>query len=166
MLMGQGVSVTLIDTDVEMIRVAGTFGAKVYYGDGTRLDLLRQAGAAEAHLLLFCADGDPLDAEAVRAINKAFPEAAIFVRAYDRRAMIKLDGSPYRAAVRELFESAIRMGRLALEELGLDDEAIDNGEADYRKRDAERLRRQTETGDMHAADDRMIVRPIAEEECG
>ena len=166
MLMGQGVSVTLIDTDVEMIRVAGTFGAKVYYGDGTRLDLLRQAGAAEAHLLLFCTDGDPLDAATVRAIAKAFPEATIFIRAYDRRAMIKLDGAPYKAAIREVFESAIRMGRMALEELGLDGEAIDNGEADYRQRDAERLRRQSETGDMHAADDRMIVRPIAEGECG
>jgi CPA2 family monovalent cation:H+ antiporter-2/glutathione-regulated potassium-efflux system protein KefB len=167
MLLGQGVSVTLIDTDVEMIRVAGTFGAKVYYGDGTRLDLLRQAGAADAHLLLFCTDGDPLDAAAVRAIASAFPEARIFIRTFDRRGMIKLDGAPYKAAVREVFESAIRMARLALEELGLDDEAIDNSEADYRERDADRLKRQAETGDMHAADDRMIThRTITGEECG
>ena len=48
MLVAQGIPVTLIDTDIEMIDVAGSFGAKVYYGDGTRLDLLRQAGAAEA----------------------------------------------------------------------------------------------------------------------
>ena len=58
MLLGQGIQVTLIDTDIEMIDVAGSFGAKVYYGDGTRLDVLRQAGAAEAELILFCHDGD------------------------------------------------------------------------------------------------------------
>lgn len=167
MLMGQGVSVTLIDQDVEMIQVAGSFGAKVYYGDGTRLDLLRQAGAGEAHLLLFCLDGDGIDGDMVTAINKAFPHAAIFVRAYDRRAMIKLDGSPYKAAVREVFESAICMARLALQELGADEAEIDGSETDYRERDEERLRRQTETGDMHAADDRMIThRTIAKGECG
>ena len=167
MLMGQGVSVTLIDQDVEMIQVAGTFGAKVYYGDGTRIDLLRQAGAAEAQLLLFCLDGDVLDADTVLGISKAFPHATIFVRAYDRRALIRLDGAPVKGIVREVFESAICMGRLALAELGVDEEAIDNGEADYRERDAERLRRQSETGDMHAADDRMIThRTIARGECG
>ena len=50
MLVTQGIPVTLIDTDIEMIDVAGSFGAKVYYGDGTCIDVLRQAGAAEAEL--------------------------------------------------------------------------------------------------------------------
>ena len=53
MLNAQGIAVTLVDNDIEMIDVAGSFGAKVYYGDGTRLDLLRQAGAADAELILF-----------------------------------------------------------------------------------------------------------------
>ena len=52
-----------------MIDVAGKFGAKVYYGDGTRLDLLRQAGAAEAELMLFCIDGDQLDAELLEGVH-------------------------------------------------------------------------------------------------
>ncbi|RYY45504.1 MAG: sodium:proton exchanger, partial [Sphingomonadales bacterium] len=50
MLIGQNIPVTLIDSDVEMIETAGSFGMKVYYGDGTRTDLLRQAGAADAEL--------------------------------------------------------------------------------------------------------------------
>ena len=53
--------VTIVDTDVEMIETAGSFGMKVYYGDGTRTDILRQAGAADAELLMFCQDGDGLD---------------------------------------------------------------------------------------------------------
>ena len=64
---------TLIDTDIEMIDVAGSFGAKVYYGDGTRLDLLRQAGAAEAELILFCIDGDQIDAGAARGGARGLP---------------------------------------------------------------------------------------------
>ena len=84
MLIAAGVPVTLIDTDIEMIDVAGEFGAKVYYGDGTRLDLLRQAGAHEAELILFCIDGDQLDADLIDAVHEAFPAAAIFARTYDR----------------------------------------------------------------------------------
>jgi CPA2 family monovalent cation:H+ antiporter-2/glutathione-regulated potassium-efflux system protein KefB len=94
MLNASGLSVTLIDTDVEMIDVAGGFGAKVYFGDGTRLDLLRQAGADEAALILFCMDGDQMDAAALDAVHQAFPQAAIFVRAFDRRAVVRLKDRP------------------------------------------------------------------------
>ncbi len=104
MLLTQGIQVTLVDTDIEMIDVAGSFGAKVYYGDGTRLDLLRQAGAAEAELILFCLDGDQLDAELVEAVHAAFPQASIFVRAYDRRSFLKLKGAPVAGTVREVLE--------------------------------------------------------------
>ena len=166
-LMAEGVSVTLIDQDVEMIEVAGTFGAKVYYGDGTRIDLLRQAGAADAQLLVFCADGDPLDAAAVEAIHHTFPNAAILVRAYDRRSLIQLDGAPIKGIIREVFESAICMARTALDTLGVDESDIDRVVDDYRERDDHRLARQTETGDMHAADDHMVThRSLADGECG
>ncbi len=159
MLLAQGIQVTLIDTDIEMIDVAGSFGAKVYYGDGTRLDLLRQAGAADAQLILFCIDGDQLDAERVEAIHAAFPKAAILVRAYDRRALLKLKGAPVAAAVRELLESAIRMARLAMGEVGVDEEEIDRSEALYRARDRERLKAQLETGDLRASIERTITEP-------
>ena len=88
MLDAQGIAVTLIDTDIEMIDIAAEFGSKVYYGDGTRIDLLRQAGAAEAELILFCMDGDQLDATTVEAIHEAFPKAALYGRAFDRRALV------------------------------------------------------------------------------
>ena len=41
-----------VERAIEMIDVAATFGAKVYFGDGTRIDLLRQAGADEAEMIL------------------------------------------------------------------------------------------------------------------
>ena len=73
MLIASDIPVTLIDTDIEMIDVAGEFGAKVYFGDGTRLDLLRQAGAAEAELILFCIDGDQLEPRAARGGARGVP---------------------------------------------------------------------------------------------
>jgi glutathione-regulated potassium-efflux system protein KefB len=164
MLIAQGVPVTLIDTDIEMIDVAGSFGAKVYYGDGTRLDLLRQAGASEAELILFCIDGDQLDAALMEAVHEAFPKAAIFARAFDRRALLKLKGSPVTGVVREVLESAVKMARMAMGSLNISDEEIARTEDMYRARDKERLRAQHETGDLHAAVDRIITQPARESE--
>ncbi|WP_431470884.1 cation:proton antiporter domain-containing protein [Sphingosinithalassobacter sp. LHW66-3] len=156
MLIGQGLSVTLIDRDVEMIETAGDFGMKVYYGDGTRLDLLRQAGAADAELLLFCIDGDQLDAEMLHSVHQAFPDADLFVRAFDRRSVMKLRGAPLSGVVREVLESAIAMGRQALDAVGVDEGEIEKTEAAYRQRDIERLKVQKETGDLYAARDHMF----------
>ena len=169
MLITQGIQVTLIDTDIEMIDVAGDFGAKVYYGDGTRIDMLRQAGAAEAELILFCIDGDQLSAELMDAVHEAFPTAAIFVRAYDRRAVLKLKRAPLNGVVREVMESAVKMARMAMIAVGVDQSEIDSTEDRYRANDRERLRVQHETGDLLAARDIMITNaaPAAvEKDCG
>jgi glutathione-regulated potassium-efflux system protein KefB len=157
MLIAQGIPVTLIDTDIEMIDIAGEFGAKVYYGDGTRLDLLRQAGAAEAELIMFCIDGDQITADIVEGVHEAFPHAAIFVRAFDRRAMIALRDAPVNGVVREVLESAIEMARQALDCLGIDQSSIDTTEARYRERDDERLKAQFETGDIRTARETIIT---------
>ena len=168
MLIAQGIPVTLIDRDVEMIDVAGSFGAKVYFGDGTRLDLLRQAGAADAELILFCLDDDQISAELVEAVHEAFPKAAIFVRAYDRRALLKLRGAPIAGAVREVLDSAVRMARMAMDSVGVAEEEIDRTENLYRARDRERLKAQIETGDLRARIDRIITAPErgVEPDCG
>jgi glutathione-regulated potassium-efflux system protein KefB len=157
MLIAQGIPVTLVDTDIEMIDVASEFGAKVYYGDGTRLDLLRQAGGAEAELILFCQDGDALSPETLAAVRESFPKASIFVRAFDRRAIVRLREAPMDGIVREVMESAVKMGRMALESLGVDGPEIDRAEQAYRTRDKERLKAQVEAGDVRAAIDRLLV---------
>jgi CPA2 family monovalent cation:H+ antiporter-2/glutathione-regulated potassium-efflux system protein KefB len=162
-LQAGGITVTLIDTDIEMIDVAGTFGAKVYFGDGTRIDMLRQAGASDAEMILFCLDGDQLDAPMMSAVHEAFPKAALYVRAFDRRAVIKLRDAPATLIVRETFESAVAMARAALDNAGLSNEAITRAETLFRLRDGERLAIQVETGDPRAARDRMLTGPEAQE---
>lgn len=159
MLLAQGIRVTLVDTDTEMIDVARSFGAKVYYGDGTRLDLLRQAGAAEAELILFCTDRDQVDTELAAAVSAAFPQASIFVRAYDRRSVVELRAAPVAGVIREVLESAIRMARLAMESTGVDSEEIDRTERLFRARDCERLEAQRESGDLRAQIERIITEP-------
>jgi CPA2 family monovalent cation:H+ antiporter-2/glutathione-regulated potassium-efflux system protein KefB len=159
MLLASDMSVTLIDTDIEMIDIADSFGAKVYFGDGTRLDLLRQAGAEEAQLILFCMDGDQMDVAHLEAVHTTFPQASLYVRAFDRRALIRLKKSPASAIVREVLESAVKMARLALEETGVSQDAINRAEDLYRSRDRERLKIQIEGGDIRAAAHRIITVP-------
>jgi CPA2 family monovalent cation:H+ antiporter-2 len=150
MLMGNGVSVTLIDVKPAQIETSGTYGAKVYYGDGRRIDLLRTAGAETAQLIMFCGDDATLSKAQLQPILEAFPQAAMFVRTYDRRQVIAFNGMDLAGTVREVFESAIRMGIDALSALGVDDEEIVRVETDYRARDAQRLDAQISTGDLHA----------------
>lgn len=149
-LMSRGVSVTLIDVKPAQIELSGTFGSKVYYGDGRRIDILRKAGAEEAQLILFCTDDAEIGPAQMGPVLEAFPQAAVMVRAYDRRQVIALSDFDLAGVVREVHESAIRMGTDALGRIGYSEEDIAEAEAGYRERDRMRLEAQIETGDLHA----------------
>ncbi|WP_165321248.1 cation:proton antiporter [Rhizorhabdus phycosphaerae] len=148
MLLAAGVRVSLIDRRVEQIDVAQKFDVKVFYGDGTRIDLLRNAGAADAQAILFCVDGNGLDKAQLQPILEAFPKAAILVRAYDRLHMMSLSKLDLAGAVRELFESAVLLGRETLDRLGFSPENIEMIETEYRRRDGLRLEAQIASGDV------------------
>src|SRR3546814_399963 len=115
MLTAQGASVTLIDSNPVQIERTASFGRKVYYGDGRRVDLLRRAGAAEATLIIYCVDGDWLGASVLEPVRRAFPQAAVFARVFDRRQLLALRALELEGMVREVWESAIKMGRMALD---------------------------------------------------
>lgn len=151
MLTGTGCGVTLIDKKPAQIQVSSRFDTKVYYGDGTRLDLLRRAGADDANVIAFCIDDPSFNADALRPIVEAFQQAAIFVRAFDRRQLIALDGVEVAGVTREVFESAIRMGVEVLSTLGLPEDDIVDVERQYRENDQERLDRQISGGDLMSA---------------
>jgi hypothetical protein len=103
---------------------------------------------------------------AVKAVLEAFPQASVLVRAYDRVHMIELDGLDLAFAERELFESAVVMGRAALKASGIDRQEIDRVDQSYRMRDCERLELQASTGDLHAGQERTFSaeRGLPEEE--
>jgi glutathione-regulated potassium-efflux system protein KefB len=150
MLMAKGIGVTLIDSKPSQIETAGSFGMKVYYGDGTRLDLLRLAGAGDAQALLFCIDGNTLTKQKLEPILETFPQAAIFVRAFDRVHLMELSDLDLHCRVREVFESAVAMGREALALYCHEPEEVARVEHEYRERDRERLDSQSASGDLHA----------------
>jgi glutathione-regulated potassium-efflux system protein KefB len=168
MLMAKSIGVTIIDKKPSQIELSGSFGTKVYYGDGVRIDLLRTAGAETAKVIAFCNDNQDgeLNRDALAAVLKAFPRAAVMVRAFDRLHMIELDPLDLAFAERELFESAVAMGRAALKATGIEQKEVDRVEHEYRMRDCERLERQTTSGDVRAGWETAFApdRPLPEEE--
>ena len=156
MLYADDLAVTLIDIKPRQIEVSAEFGGKVYFGDGRRLDLLRIAGADRARVIAFCIDDADFGAKELAPILHAFPDAAIMVRAFDRRQMMAFEGAKTCFAVREVYESAVLMGRHALAAAGVAEDRIIGIERDYRTRDADRLAAQSATGDLHAMDDTLF----------
>jgi monovalent cation:proton antiporter-2 (CPA2) family protein len=168
MLQAKGVGVTIIDKKPSQIELSGEFGTKVYYGDGLRLDLLRAAGAETAKIIAFCNDneGGELSRDALQTVLEAFPQASVMVRAFDRRHLIELRGLDLVLAERELFESAVVMGKAALRASGIEPREVDRVEREYRMRDCERLERQQRTGDIRAGWENSFGegRPLPDEE--
>ena len=152
MMQAKGIGVTLIDKKPAQIELASEFGAKVYYGDGLRIDLLRIAGADTAKVIAFCNNNDAgeMTRNAIEAVLDTFPQAAVMVRAFDRRLLIELRGLDIAFAERELFEGAVAMGRKALRLSGISDAEIARVEREYRMRDCDRLEQQAVTGDLRA----------------
>ena len=166
MLMAKAIAITIIDKKPSQIELSSEFGTKVYYGDGLRLDLLRTAGAETAKVIAFCNDneGGEMTRDAIKAVLRAFPQASVMVRAYDRLHLIELRGLDLVLAERELFEGAVIMGKAALRASGIPANEIERVEREYRLRDCERLERQAETGDLHAGEERSFSSgPLADE---
>lgn len=156
MLMAKRIPVTIVDSKAAQIELSEEFGTKVYYGDGTRIDLLRTAGAADAQAIIFCHDGKDPGRDKLEAILQAFPQAQVMVRVFDRRQVMEFSDLPLALVQRELFESAVRMGREALVRLGVSEREAERVEREYRNRDEERLELQSETGDLHTGKERMF----------
>ena len=153
MLHGVACSVTLIDKKPSQIELSSRFDTKVYFGDGLRIDLLRRAGAEEARLIIFCMDDASVDAQAMKPIVEAFPQAKILMRVFDRRQLLAIDGSGVDGVIREVFESSIAMGLTALRHLDVDPSEMDDVEATLRHLDETRLQVQLDEGDLSAGMD-------------
>jgi glutathione-regulated potassium-efflux system protein KefB len=160
-LLAEGVDVTTIDNDPDMIQNASRFGFKVYYGDGTRLDVLRASGAGQAQLIAVCVDDRTAADHIVDLVQSEFPGAKLFVRSYDRGHTLKLLARGVEYELRETYESAMTFGRKALEGLGLDPERASDVEEDVRKRDRARLEVQQAEG-ITAGADMWLIEPVPE----
>lgn len=138
-LLARGVEMSLIETDVDMIRAAGNFGFKIYYGDGTRLDVLQASGAGQAEAILVCVDKPEVADRIVELCQSEFPLAKLYVRSFDRGHALRLIQAGVEYQVRETFESALAFSRAVLSGLGFNQAQADEAIEDVRNRDAQRV---------------------------
>lgn len=138
-MLARGMNVSILDIDTDSIRAASQWGVKVYYGDGTRIDMLRTAGAGTAKAILICIDNPQAINHMVQIIKSEFPLTQIVVRAYDRIHALALAKQGVDFQVRETVESALLFGEAALKAVGVPPNEAADVIADVRKRDSDRL---------------------------
>jgi glutathione-regulated potassium-efflux system protein KefB len=138
-LLLRGIDVSIIDNDVEMIQAAARFGFKVYYGDGTRLDILHAAGAGRASAVLICVDKGETAVRIAELMRHEYPLAPVLARSYDRGVSIQLINAGVDYQVRETFESALLFGQNTLVKLGVEETDAAEIIEDVRRRDQARF---------------------------
>ncbi|MDO9404285.1 MAG: monovalent cation:proton antiporter-2 (CPA2) family protein [Polaromonas sp.] len=149
-LLARGIDISIIENDTDMIRSAAGFGFKVYYGDGTRIDVLHASGAAHAKAVLVCVDNKESLTRIVTLIKHEFPLTPVLARAYDRQHAIDLIRAGVDFQLRETLESALAFGNEALRQLGVNESEVAEIAEDIRRRDEERLQLQM-AGDRSGA---------------
>ncbi len=117
-LRANGVGTTVLEYDSDRVEILRRLGLKTFYGDASRYDLLRAAGAEKAKLIVLAIDDHDKIMGMVKTVRKHFPHLQILARAKGRIQAYELleDGIPH--TYREVFESALRMGVDALGLLG------------------------------------------------
>jgi glutathione-regulated potassium-efflux system ancillary protein KefC len=119
LLNAEGIGATVLDHDADMVEAARSFGYKVHYGDATRLDLLRTAGAASARVFVVAVDDVEQSLRIVDLVHENFPKLELVARARDVTHWNALRDRGVLRIEREVFESSLRSGRTVLEVLGM-----------------------------------------------
>lgn len=162
MLLAGGSDVTIIDMSAERIRSASKFGFRIYFGDGTRKDVLVAAGIKRAKIVAVCTHKREITDKIVDLVQAEFPNAKIYARAYDRVHTLSLRSRGVAYEARETFESGMLFGRKTLEALGTSEDAAYEISIDVRRLDEERLAMQAAEG-IYAGVDKLHTRPVTPE---
>ena len=119
LLRANGFGVTVLDNDAEQVDLLGKFGMQSFYGDASRLDLLRGAGAEKARLFVLAIGDEVRSLEIVRTVRHEFPHLHILARAVSRQHAYELFRLGVEDVYRETLGSAIELGVSALRALGV-----------------------------------------------
>jgi len=117
-LKANGIGTTVLEIDSDRVELLRKLGLKVYYGDATREDLLKAAGADAARLIIIALDSPDKCLELVETVKRHFPHLHVLVRAQDRSDAYELMDAGVLHLYRETFDSSLRMGVDALKLLG------------------------------------------------
>lgn len=127
-----GFETVVVDNNLATVQMMRKFGFRGFFGDPTRPDLLNAAGLEDAKVLVVAIDDKASANKLVRYARKTRPDLHIIARARDRVHVHELYEAGANDIVRELFDSSLRAGRYALENLGLSDfEAAEVEQAFY-----------------------------------
>lgn len=144
---------TALDASHRQVDFVRQYGNEIYYGDGSRLDLLEAAGAAEARLLVLAIDDPDTSVRAATLIGEHFPNLRIYARARDRRHAYRLMDVGVTTLYRETFLSALALTRELLLGLGFSAAEADRTVERFREHDERRLHRH---GTEHTDEQKMI----------
>ncbi len=134
-----GIAFTALERDPGQVDVVRRFGNKVYFGDPTRAEVLRAAGAAEAKLLVVLLDDMEAVLRTVDVARRNFPQLKILARARNRRHAHLLMDRGVDGLVRETFHSSLVLAEQALTSLGIDADAASRAVALFRDHDEKTL---------------------------
>ena len=161
-LLAGGRDVTVIDFSADRVRQAASFGFRIYFGDGTRKEVLRAAGIERAKIVAVCTHKAEITDRIIDLVQSDYPNARVYARSYDRIHTLSLRARNVDFEARETFESGLLFGRKTLEGLGVGDvEALSIGN-DIRRRDEERLILQAAEG-LTAGRHMLHSRPVRPE---
>jgi monovalent cation:H+ antiporter-2, CPA2 family len=160
-LLAGGRDVTIIDISADRVRAVARFGFRIYFGDGSRKDVLEAAGIRRARIVAVCTARKEMTDRIVALVQSEYPDTKLFVRSYDRGHSLALRASGVHYELRETVESGLVFGRETLAELGMDQEQAELIMADMRRRDEDRLAVQAVEG-IAAGRDMLLTKPTPE----
>jgi len=137
----RGVPFTALDRDSEQLDFVTQFGEKAYFGDASRLDLLRAARADKASVLVIAIDDIEASMKCAEIAKQQFPQLKIFARARNRLHAYRLLDLGIRRVWRETFHSSADMAGMVLAELGLSDSTAEETVRIFTLHDERLLRR-------------------------
>jgi len=139
LLLANGLSATVLDHDADVIESLTTFGWRVFYGDATRLDLLRTAGADKARVLVIAVDDIEQSLEIAELARQHFPRLQLVARARNVTHLYRLREAGVQLIERETFEAALNTGRSVLELMGWEPHAARNLAWRFKRHNLEQL---------------------------
>ena len=137
----QNIRFTALDASTDQVDTVRKFGNKIYYGDATRLDLLRAAKTGEAKLFVVCVDDVEAAIKIVKLVQQQYPLVKILARARNRTQLMELRDLGVETPVREMFAGSVQLATQVLAELGEPSENLDKIIARFVAHDEEMLER-------------------------
>jgi len=144
---------TALEIDSSQVDVVRRYGSKVYFGDASRLDVLRAAGAEHATIFVLAIDDVEASVRTAEAVRRHFPHLTIVARARNRRHAHKLMDLGIKHIFRETLLSSLEMSQAVLSSLGLGEEEVATVATTFRERDARLL---VEQHAFHDSEERLI----------